>query len=160
MEIESEDNSKQTSLLFTKGCVIPSVKTLTFKKNEGIIFKLFYEQDPLGYNPLIGQYDLPVAKITQSDFAIKLRVKLSKNGLAALEDYNIEETRVEEVKEEPKKTEKKVENKEEKKEGDEIPEEKPDEKKEEPKKEVKTKQVTSTSKAKFSNTLSNELTPK
>jgi len=52
MEIEGED-PKQSSLLFARGCTIPSIKTLTFKKNEGMTFRLFYDQNPLDQNPLI-----------------------------------------------------------------------------------------------------------
>jgi len=53
---------------------------------------------------VIGQYELPLAKIQSKDFGIKLRVKLNNSGLAFLEDYIIEETKFEEIKEEPKKT--------------------------------------------------------
>ena len=41
--MEIEQDPKQTALLFEKGCVIPKVQTLTFKKNEGIKFTLFYD---------------------------------------------------------------------------------------------------------------------
>jgi hypothetical protein len=44
MEIETK-----VAELFKKGCVVPNIKSLTFKHKEEIHLRLFYEPVPLGF---------------------------------------------------------------------------------------------------------------
>jgi hypothetical protein len=57
MEVEDGKNQAdlQTALLFDKGCSIPNVKSLTFHKDHGIHFKVFYDPTPLGFSSLLGK---------------------------------------------------------------------------------------------------------
>jgi len=88
MEIEEKIN---TALLFDKGCSIPNIKSLTFNKDQGIDFKLFYDPVPAGVCPMLAQYDIPAQSPKEKEFSVKVRVKLDKNGIVGIEDITLTE---------------------------------------------------------------------
>lgn len=45
MEIETK-----TADLFKKGCIVPNIKSLTFKHKEKIHIRLFYDPAPEGFS--------------------------------------------------------------------------------------------------------------
>jgi heat shock 70kDa protein 4 len=128
MNVEGDQKNnpeKQTSILFDKGCSIPSVKAITFHRDDPLInFKLTYDPLPEGASPLVGNFLIHSIKPKETEFGVKVRVLLNKNGMVEFESANLNEDYYEIV--EDKKDEKKDEKKEgEKKEGDtQIPEEK------------------------------------
>lgn len=139
VEADAKNNpEKQTSILFDKGCAIPSVKAITFHRDDPLInFKLAYDPIPEGIQSLLANYAIHSLKPKEAEYGIKVRVVLNKNGLVELEsaalneDYYVEETA------------EKKDIQPEKKEGEQASQEvKPEENKEEPKKKKKTRSTT------------------
>lgn len=157
MEIEDPERnqpSKQTATLFDKGCSIPNVKSLTFNRDDGIKFTLFYDPVPPGTDEILGYYTILPPKPKEKEFNVKLRVKLNHNGNVGLEEATFNEEYTEEYQvpiPAPKPEEKKAEENAGKTEG----EQQPTEKKEEPPKfETKTRKKTRTSDLKYESVLS------
>ncbi len=95
VENDSKNNpSKQSSILFPSNSSIPSVKAITFHRDDPIInFKLSYDPVPEGIDPVIAQYVVHNIKPKEPEFGVKIRVQLNKNGILEfdsaqmLEDY-------------------------------------------------------------------------
>ena len=103
MEIETK-----VADLFKKGCVVPNIKSLTFKHKEEIHLRLFYDPAPAGFSQDIATMVIPATKPTEADFGIKIRIKLNESGIVVLTDCNlIEDYTVDEkveIKKDPKAT--------------------------------------------------------
>lgn len=101
MEIETK-----SAELFKKGCVLPNIKSLTFKHKEEIHLKLYYDPVPEGFDSELVSIVIPPTKVQETEFGIKVRVKLNESGLVSLtdcsliEDYTVEEKV--EIKKDPK----------------------------------------------------------
>jgi heat shock protein 4 len=140
VEADGKNNlEKQTSILFDKGCAIPSVKAITFHRDDPLInFKLAYDPVPDGIQGLLANYVIHSLKPKEPEYGVKVRVVLNKNGLVELESAALnEDYYVEEASE-------KKDIQPEKKEGEQTPQEgaKPEESKEETKKKKKTRTTT------------------
>jgi heat shock protein 4 len=99
VENDSKNNvEKQTSILFPKGCTIPSIKAITFHKDEPLInFKLTYDPCPPGVDPLIANYTIQTIKPKEPEFGVKIRVQLNKNGIVEFDSAQLLEDYYEEV---------------------------------------------------------------
>lgn len=143
MNVESDQKNhpeKQTSILFPQGCSIPSVKAITFHRDDPLInFKLTYDPTPEGLQALVGNYLIHTIKPKETEFGVKVRVLLNKNGMVEFESAILNEDYYEEVKDEKKEGEKKEG---EKKEGEKKEGETPANPEEKPVEEVKKKKKT------------------
>jgi len=99
VENDSKNNpEKQTSILFPSGCTIPSVKAITFHKDEPVIdFKLTYDPVPEGIDPLIAHYRVHSVKPKEPEFGVKIRVQLNRNGIVEFDSAQLLEDYYEEV---------------------------------------------------------------
>lgn len=99
VENDSKNNpEKQTSILFPSGCSVPSVKAITFHKDEPLInFKLAYDPVPNGIDPLIANYTIHTVKPKEPEFGVKIRVQLNRNGIIEFDSAQLLEDYYEEV---------------------------------------------------------------
>jgi len=99
VENDSKNNvQKQTSLLFDKGCPVPSVKAITFHKEDPLIdFKLNYDPVPEGIDQLLAHYVIHNQKPKEQEFGVKVRVILNKNGILEFESANLNEDYYEDI---------------------------------------------------------------
>lgn len=49
----------RTATFFDKGCAIPNIKSLTFKRTDGIQMNLFYENEIEGFDSQLYQIKVP-----------------------------------------------------------------------------------------------------
>ena len=84
-------------MLFDKGCSVPNLKSITQHKNDGINAHLFYTSPPEGFEASLANFVIAPCKPKETEFSVKMMIKLNKDGLVHLdeaqliEDYNIEE---------------------------------------------------------------------
>ena len=98
MEVEGKNiPQKQTSILFDKGCLVPNVKSITFHREESVDFKLFYDNSPDGFEPLIAHFIAHNQKPKELEYGMKLRIHLNKNGNVEFESAQLLEDYYEEV---------------------------------------------------------------
>jgi heat shock protein 4 len=57
-EMEIENDTKNTGILFAEGCSIPSFKSISFPKAGNFILSLFYDKEIEGVNKLLAEYKL------------------------------------------------------------------------------------------------------
>ncbi|KRX04010.1 hypothetical protein PPERSA_12457 [Pseudocohnilembus persalinus] len=112
----------RTATFFDKGCSIPNIKSLSFKRIDGIQMNLFYENEIEGFKSEILSVKIPSFLPKEDEYQLKVRIKLSLNGTVELtecvliETYKVEEKIKKpkvEKKEGDKKNDKKVEEEEE-----------------------------------------------
>lgn len=107
MDIEDARNNpiKQRSILFDTGCNVPSVKAVSFHKEDAVEFRLFYDPVPIGAQEMLSTYVIHNPKPKHPDFKVKLRVHLTRDGIVEFDSSQlIEEWEEEEA---PKEGEKK-----------------------------------------------------
>jgi heat shock protein 4 len=99
VENDAKNNvQKQTSILFDKGCAVPSVKAITFHREDPLIdFKLTYDPIPTGADALLAHYTIHNIKAKEADFGVKVRVILNKNGILEFDSAQLLEDYLEEV---------------------------------------------------------------
>ncbi|KAL4435761.1 hypothetical protein ABPG74_015729 [Tetrahymena malaccensis] len=94
---EKMEQEGKTSVIFDKGCTVPNVKSITFNKNDGINVSLFYANPPEGFDAQLANFVIAPCKPKETEFGVKIKVKLDKDGLVNLEeaqlveDYTVEE---------------------------------------------------------------------
>lgn len=94
---EKMEQEGKTSVIFDKGCTVPNVKSITFNKNDGINVNLFYASPPEGFDAQLASFVISPCKPKETEFGVKIKVKLDKDGLVNLEeaqlveDYTVEE---------------------------------------------------------------------
>ncbi len=127
MEIENEKSEVKSSTLFSEGCNLPSIKSISFTKADPVQLSLMYESQKENENYILANYTLVPGEIKEKEFKQEVRIKLGINGIVEITEYSLKETYYEEVLPE-KKVEKKEEKKEETKEAmkDEKKDEKPE----------------------------------
>jgi len=99
VENDSKNNiQKQQSLIFSAGCVLPSVKAITFHKDEPLIdFKLYYEPSVHGFDPILARYVIHSVKPKETEFGIKIRVLLNKHGIIEFDNAQLIEDYYEDI---------------------------------------------------------------
>lgn len=76
----------KTSVLFDKGCSIPNLKSITQHKNDGINAHLFYTSPPEGFEASLASFTIAPCKPKETEFSVKMMIKLDKDGLVHLEE--------------------------------------------------------------------------
>eukprot|EP00331_Platyophrya_macrostoma_P004412 CAMPEP_0176425616 /NCGR_PEP_ID=MMETSP0127-20121128/11484_1 /TAXON_ID=938130 /ORGANISM="Platyophrya macrostoma, Strain WH" /LENGTH=788 /DNA_ID=CAMNT_0017806789 /DNA_START=42 /DNA_END=2408 /DNA_ORIENTATION=+ len=112
MDIEDPRNNpiKQRSILFDAGCNVPSVKAVSFHKEDAVEFRLFYDPVPIGAQEVLATYVIHNPKPKETEFKVKLRVHLTRDGIVEFDSAQmIEEWEEDEEKPAPKEGEKKDE---------------------------------------------------
>jgi len=107
MDLENAIPAKAETL-FPAGTTIPTVKSLNFKKSDGILLHLFYDPAPEGFDPILATYKILPHKPKEPDFSVKIRIKIDPEGFVSMSEASVtEEWSVEEkvLKEKPKKPE-------------------------------------------------------
>jgi len=91
MDIEDSRNNpiKQRSILFDSGCNVPSVKAVSFHKEDAVEFKLFYDPVPIGAQELLATYLIHNPKPSHSEFKVKLRVHLTRDGVVEFDSSQL-----------------------------------------------------------------------
>ena len=72
--------------MFDKGCTIPNVKSITFTKNDGVNLSLFYDSPPEGFDAQLANYVIQPCKPKENTYSVKVRIKLDKNGIVAIDE--------------------------------------------------------------------------
>lgn len=112
MDIEDARNNpiKQRSILFDVGSNVPSVKAVSFHKEDAVEFRLFYDPVPIGAQELISTYLIHNPKPQHPEFKVKLRVHFNRDGIVEFDSSQlIEEWEEDEEVPPPKEGEKKDE---------------------------------------------------
>jgi heat shock protein 4 len=91
MDIEDARNNpiKQRSILFDTGSNVPSVKAVSFHKEDAVEFKLFYDPVPIGAQELLATYLIHNPKPQNPDFKVKLRVHLNRDGVVEFDSSQL-----------------------------------------------------------------------
>lgn len=82
--MEDEEQKPKSSQLFSLGCSIPNVKSLTFNKSDGIKMSCYYEPPVPGFPTHLASFEVPPAKPTEEIFGVKVRIRLNKNGIVGM----------------------------------------------------------------------------
>lgn len=73
------------------------MKSITFNRNDGININVFYADTPVGFDSQLASFVIAPCKPKETDFGVKIKIKLDKDGLVNLEeaqlveDYTVEE---------------------------------------------------------------------
>lgn len=94
---EKMEQEGKCSTIFEKGCTIPNVKSITFNKSDGVNVNLFYNNPIEGFETQLANFVISPCKPKETEFGVKIKVKLDKDGLSSIEeaqlieDYTAEE---------------------------------------------------------------------
>ena len=97
MEIENEKSEMKSSTLFSEGCNLPSIKSISFTKADPIQLSLMYESQKENENYILANYTLVPGEIKEKEFKQEVRIKLGINGIVEITEYSLKETYYEEV---------------------------------------------------------------
>lgn len=80
----SKYNPAQRSPLFTLDTVVPSTKSMKFKRAEAIELLVYYNQNPFQCPPCIAYLRSKPVKPEKADFSVQFKIKIGEDSLIRL----------------------------------------------------------------------------